>query len=116
MSEGLARVIRMNSSLDQAVSALAAASAEVLRLVGEADESRSWKDQGATCLSGWLAARYALTAGSAREWVRVARALRRLPRIADAHAAGRLSWDQLKFLTRFATEQTDASWALEAPH
>jgi hypothetical protein len=107
--------MRMESTLDQAVATLSGASAEVLRLVAELDESGTWKTDGATSVSGWLAARYALTSGTGREWLRVARALRRLPRIAEAFAAGRLSWDQLKFLTRFATAETDLEWAVEAP-
>jgi hypothetical protein len=47
--------------------------------------------------------------------VQVAHALRRLPRIEQVYASGRLSWDQLRPLTRFATGQTDATWAARAP-
>ncbi len=66
-------------------------------------------------MSSWLAARYALAWGTAREWVRVARALERLPEIAEAYARGRLSWDQLRPLTKFATPETDAAWAANSP-
>src|ERR671918_186662 len=68
----------------------------------------------ATSMSSWLAARYGLGWGTARVWVRVAHALEGLPRIAQAYAAGGLSWDQLRPLTTFATPGTDARWA-EAP-
>ena len=44
----------------------------------------------------------------------MARALRGLPRIAQAYSSGRLSWDQLRPLTRFATPETDERWAVEA--
>jgi hypothetical protein len=103
----------MNSNLDDAIAAMSAASVDALRLVAEVDESGAWKADGATSMSPWLAARYGLGWGTAREWVRVARALRRLPRIAEAYAAGRLSWDQLRPLTRFATPETDALWAVK---
>lgn len=101
--------------LDRAAAAMVAASARALRLVAECDERRRWRRDGATSMAGWLAGRYGLAWGTAREWVRVAHALRRLPRIAEAHAAGRLSWDQLRPLTRFATPETDARWARRAP-
>jgi hypothetical protein len=47
---------------------------------------------------------------SAREWVRVARALRGLPAIARSHAEGRLSFDQLRRLTRSLPGE-DEAWA-----
>jgi hypothetical protein len=66
-------------------------------------------------MSSWLAGRYGLAWGTAREWVRVAHALHRLPRIAEAYAEGRLSWDQLRPLTKFATPETDELWAERGP-
>jgi len=65
-------------------------------------------------MTSWLAGRYGLAWGTAREWVRVAHALEGLPRIADAYAGGRLSWDQLRPLTRFATPETDGRWSERA--
>src|SRR5438552_15143820 len=52
---------------------------------------------------------------TAVEWVRVARALRSLPHIALAHRDGHVSWDQLRPLTKFATEETDERWSADAP-
>src|SRR5687767_8913529 len=66
-------------------------------------------------MSSWLAGRYGLGWGTAREWVRVAHALRVLPRIAEAYARCRLSWDQLRPLTRFATSETAPVWAEKGP-
>ncbi len=94
---------------------MAAASAEALRLLAEYDEAKAWERDGSTSMTGWLAARYGLARATAREWVRVARAVRELPRIARAHACGRLSFDQLKPLTRFAAAETDEYWAARAP-
>jgi hypothetical protein len=101
--------------LDRATAAISDASAEALRSVAECDDRRLWQRDGATSMTSWLAARYGLAWGTAREWVRVAHALRRLPRIAEAYSSGRLSWDQLRPLTRFATAETDAEWAERAP-
>jgi hypothetical protein len=86
----------------------------MLRAVGEIDERGLWKSDG-TSMTQWLGYRYCITYATAIEWVRVARALRRLPAIAAAYEAGRLSWDQVRPLTRFATPDTDERWAREAP-
>ena len=101
--------------LDEGVALSLSASAQTLAAVAEWDRRQLWRQDGATSMSSWLAARHALAWGTSREWVRVARALRELPAITEAYAAGRLSWDQLRFLTKFATAQTDARWGLDAP-
>ena len=100
--------------LDRATSTMAAASAEALRVVAAFDERRLWQHDGATSMTSWLAGRYRLGWGTAREWVRVAHALSRLPTIAEANARGHLSWDQLRPLTRFASPETDRRWAEKA--
>jgi Domain of unknown function (DUF222) len=82
--------------MDRSTAAMAAASAACLRAVASYDDRKLWKKDGATSMSSWLAGRYGLSWGTAREWVRVAHALRRLPRIFDAYAQGRISWDQLR--------------------
>ena len=101
--------------MDGAMGVILAASAKMLRAVARYDREERWRADGATSMSGWLAARYRLAWGTAREWVRVAHALEVLPRVARAHAKGRLSWDQLRPLTRFATQETDLAWSEKAP-
>ena len=101
-------------TMDRGVAVMAAASAETLRAVAAYDEPRLWEADGATSMSAWLAARYGLARGTAREWVRVAHALWELPAIAEAYARGRLSWDQLRPLTRFAEPESDGELASRA--
>jgi hypothetical protein len=101
--------------LDRATQVMSAASAGALRLVATYDEAKRWERDGATSMTSWLAARYGLGRGTAREWVRVAHALRDLPEIARAYARGEISWDQLQPLTKFATPETDEYWARKAP-
>jgi hypothetical protein len=102
-------------ALDQSTALMAAASADALRTVAACDQRKLWRKHGATSMTSWLAGRYHLSWGTAREWVRVARALRRLPRIAEGYAAGRLSWDQLRPLTRFVTPEIEKTWVQKAP-
>jgi Domain of unknown function (DUF222)/HNH endonuclease len=99
------------AALDRASRVMSAASAEALRAVAACDQGKLWRRDGATSMTSWLAARYRLAWGTAREWVRVAHALAGLPRIAEAYASGRLSWDQLRPMTKFATPETDEVWA-----
>lgn len=73
-----------------------------------------WREQGATSMTGWLTGRFGWAWSTAREHVRVAEALVGLPAIRDAGRRGRLSWDQVRPLVRFADPETDAAWAERA--
>ncbi len=101
-------------ALDRQVALREAASFGILTLIGQELEGAGWELDGATSMSGWLCARYEITSGTAHEWVRMAKALRELPMIAQAYAQGRLTWDQLRPLTHFATPETDQAWAERA--
>jgi Domain of unknown function (DUF222) len=78
------------------------------------EESGEWMADGATSMSAWLAGRFGMARGTARELVRVARALCELPGIRDVFAAGELCFDQLKPLTRFVPSDEDEVWARRA--
>src|SRR5215211_629197 len=88
---------------------LAAASAAWLRLVGEFDARGGWHGTGITSCGHWLSWQCGLAPGAAREHVRVARSLRRLPAIDAAFAAGRLSYSEVRALTRIAAPDCEAS-------
>lgn len=87
---------------------LAAATAAWLRLVAEFDERGGWHEVGIASCAHWLAWQCGLSPGAAREHVRVARALRRLPGIDRAFAAGRLSFAKVRALTRVADADCEA--------
>ena len=59
----------------------------------------------------WLSWKCQLSSGTAREHVRVARALRDLPVIRARFAAGRLSYAKVRALTRIAAPATEAGLA-----
>ena len=100
--------------MDAAVATMSAASADLLAAIVPFDRERRWKQDGATCMSAWLAARYDETRSTTREWVRVAWALDDLPQISRTYRAARLSWSQVRFVSRFATFEDDAEWAERA--
>ena len=94
-------------ALDHAFGQLAAASARILSQIPKYADAKVFERDGATSISRWLSARYGLRVGMAMDLVRIARALESLPEIAEAHARGRLSFDQIQPLTKFATAVTD---------
>src|SRR3954465_15132741 len=81
---------------------LAAATASWLRLVAEFDARGGWHGVGILSCAHWLSWQCGMGPGAAREHVRVARALRSLPLIDAAFAAGRLSYSKVRALTRIA--------------
>ncbi|CCH90867.1 HNH endonuclease [Modestobacter italicus] len=95
---------------------LAAATSAWLRLVAEFDERGGWHGVGITSCAHWLAWKCSLTPGTARQHVRVARALGELPVIAAAFASGELSYSKVRALTRVAEPATEAELVEFARH
>lgn len=96
---------------------LAAATALWLRLVAEFDRREGWGAHGITSCAHWLAWQCGMSPVTAREHVRVARALVDLPLLSAAFAEGRLSYSKIRALTRVAepaTEQMLLELAVEA--
>lgn len=74
---------------------------ELLVLIGEFDAGRGWSwSAGMKSLAHWLAWACSMSPGTAREHVRVARALRRMPRVTAAFGAGELSYSKVREITR----------------
>ena len=86
---------------------LNAANYRFLRLIAEFDARQGWSD-GATCsCAHWLNWKCGIDMGAAREKVRTARALEKLPRIAAAMERGELSYSKARALTRVACAETE---------
>ena len=84
---------------------------------GSSTTAGGWHDQGAISCAHWLAWRTGLDTATAREKVRVARALGGLPAIDEALRQARLSYAKVRALTRVATPENEArllELALEA--
>jgi len=102
---------RLEAQICELAGHLAAATCRFLLLVGEFDARRGWADWDLPSCAAWLAWKCQLAPGSAREHVRVARALRELPATRGQFAAGRLSYSKVRALTRIATPATEAGLA-----
>ncbi len=101
--------------VEQLSGAIAALQAELGRVVVAVDHAGDHLADGALDVPAWLAWRTASTRRHAREAVRVAHALESLPCLRAALAAGTVSFDQVRPVTRFATPATDEDLAHRLP-
>ena len=87
---------------------IAAATARFLALLGDFDEQRGWTGPGLHSCAHWLSWKCGLSLHTGREYVRVAKALRPLPKMQHAFEQGRLSYSKVRALTRVATPANEA--------
>jgi len=98
---------RDHVALGEEIARLAArmnvATHRMLACIRDFDAAEGWHRQGAQSCAHWLTWRIGLNPGAAREKVRVARALGGLPALDRVFAEGRLSYAQVRAVTRIAT-------------
>ncbi|HEX5672459.1 MAG TPA: DUF222 domain-containing protein, partial [Acidimicrobiia bacterium] len=83
-------------------------------LISAYDRDQLWRTDGAMSMPSWLSFRFGLAPSTAREWLRIAQILPELPAVQRQFAEGRLSVDQLSFVCRLASPESDEFWATEA--
>ncbi|WP_373046905.1 HNH endonuclease signature motif containing protein [Vulgatibacter sp.] len=71
------------------------------------DELEGWADYGRASPAAWLSWRIGLNPLVARERVRVARALGRLPLMSEALRSGKISFSKARAMTRVATPENE---------
>ena len=100
-----------DDALAGAVSTLAAhihaATWRLLVLIAELDRREVWARQGALTCAHWLSWACGIDPHTAREKVRVARALPELPLLSEAMAKGELGYSKVRALTRIATPENE---------
>ena len=84
-----------------------AATCRFLRLIARFDRLEGWVASGHASCAHWLHFRTGLSLGTAREHVRVARAMEALPETTASMARGRLSFSKVRALTRAATPENE---------
>lgn len=80
----------------------------LVQLVAALDESNEWELDGAPTCAHWVADALDVEVCTAREWLRVGRALAELDVVDRAFGEGRLSYSKVRALTRVATPETQA--------
>src|SRR5690348_3892178 len=91
---------RLEAQLCELAGHLAAATCRFLVLLADFDARRGWASWEMNSCAQWLSWKCQLSSGTAREHVRVARALRDLPVIRARFAAAALSYAKVRALTR----------------
>ena len=102
---------RLEAQICELAGHLTAATCRFLVLLADFDARRGWASWEMSSCAAWLSWKCQMSSGTAREHVRVARALRDLPVIRAEFAAGRLSYAKVRALTRIATPATEAGLA-----
>ena len=100
-----ARLEQLGERIAELSSRIQAATYELLVLIREFDADIGWT--GWNSASQWLSWRTGLAPGAAREHVRVAHALEKLPKLSDAMRRGQVSYSKVRAVTRVATPETE---------
>ncbi len=101
------RVAELEDEIAELSAHIDAATARLLVAIAEFDRRQGWADAGCVSCAEWLSFRVGITLVTAREKVRVARALGDLPCINEALARGRVSYSKVRELTRIATPKNE---------
>jgi len=102
---------RLEAQICELAGHLTAATCRFLVLLGDFDARRGWASWEMNSCAEWLSWKCQMSSGTAREHVRVARALRDLPVLRAEFGAGRLSYAKIRALTRIATPDTEQGLA-----
>ncbi|MFK7893796.1 MAG: DUF222 domain-containing protein [Granulosicoccus sp.] len=97
----------LESSITKLCVDLNAATYRQLVLIAEFDRRKAWGGNGVRSCAHWLNWRCGISLVAAREKVRVAHALEKLPRTSEAFASGQLSYSKARAITRVGTEHNE---------
>ena len=100
-----AQLARLGDRIAELSARIQAATHELLVLIREFDEREGW--DGCVSCAQWLGWRAGLAPGAAREHVRVARALGKLPKLSDAMRRGKISYSKVRAVSRVATPENE---------
>jgi len=93
-----------------------AATYQLLTLIREFDEKRYWELPGLMSCAHWLNFKCGIGMNAAREKVRVAHALKDLPKISEAFRKGELSYSKVRAVTRIAKAENEDYLLMIARH
>ncbi|MCY3846902.1 MAG: DUF222 domain-containing protein [Acidobacteria bacterium] len=103
--DAAARLEQLGDRIAELSARIWAATWELLTLIREFDAQDGWS--GCLSCAQGLSWRTGLAPGAAREHVRVARALGDLPKLSDAMRRGRISYSEVRAVTRVATPENE---------
>jgi len=106
----------IESEITELAAHIHAATYRLLALICEFDEREGWGGAGLKSCAHWLNWKCGIGLGAAREKVRVAHALKDLPRISDAFRRGSISFSKVRAMTRIATPENEDDLLMIARH
>ena len=99
---------RLGSKIRLMAAEMAATTCEWLHLLERFDKVEGWAGHGLLSCAHWLSWTCSVSPGTARGYLRVARALPTLPLVDAAFAAGRLSYSKVRAIVRVADRVDEA--------
>ncbi len=102
-------LFRLGDEITEMAAHLAAGTCHLLELIQVFDEAEGWSFPGIASCAHWLNWKCSMSMGTARERVRVARALPALPKILAAFRKGKVSYSKVRAMTRVATRRNEDS-------
>jgi hypothetical protein len=85
-----------------------AATFRLLELIREFDACEGWAGEGVLSCAHWLNWKCGMALGVARERIRVAHALKELPKISQTFRKGKISFSKVRAMTRVATRKNES--------
>ncbi len=85
-------------------------------MIREFDDHECWAEQGFRSCAHWLNFNCGLGMNSAREHLRVAKALELLPKVDAAFEEGKLSYSKVRAITRAASPKNEDLLLMTAQH
>jgi len=107
---------QLGAEITELCSYIYAAESRLLTLIREFDEKEFWAQQGLFSCAHWLNFKCGIGMNAAREKVRVAHALAKLPKISKGFADGALSYSKVRAITRIADESNEDYLLMIARH
>ena len=107
---------RLGAEITELCSYIYAAEHRLLTLIREFDETKGWEWLGFHSCAHWLNFKCGIGMNTARERIRVANALGRLPKIDARFATGALSYSKVRAITRIADEAIEDKLLFLAKH
>jgi len=114
--EAARSMARLKDEITELAGHLNAANHRFLMLIAEFDRRQGWSDGATQSCAHWLNWKCGVGMGAAREKVRVAHALVKLPKISAAMEKGELSYSKVRELTRVACSGTEEYLLSVAQH
>ena len=99
--------VELEAAITELAGHLNAAHHRWLMLIAEFDRREGWSDGLTQSCAHWLNWKCGIDLGAAREKIRVAHALKKLPRISATMARGELSYSKVRAMTRVACAATE---------